>query len=196
MRKITNLRSIWEESFEIKELRYRENGSEVQEVELNISNLSQAPFDFNESWSMIHHLAQRQGFYAMPITENNGEGAEVLLVRKAALYNIDKRLLAIHKNMRSEYWLIQGDANCKAVYKETREIAGAVEKILKELRMMRSGLTGQRKDYLFEDFMTIKAYKTFRKKLSYLKDVALEEMKLENSTYRAIEAVYKEAIGR
>lgn len=193
MKKIENVREIWGESYFIHQLTYKTFRNKVHEVRLIIASKQGNPsVEFNEHWDRIKHLASRQDFYPIPIHRDKGRGAGVLLIKKSSIHDIDKRLLAIHESMSSEYWVLQGDINSFMISAEVKALADEVNTVAKSIYTMKSGLDWTLSDFFFSECLTVGKFLDYKNRLETLKDMAMHEEKIKNATYRAIESVYKE----
>lgn len=110
--KVRNLYKIWKaEGYEVKCFtEHIRNGNALAEVELTIFRSDGHYIKFFEEWDAIKSLASRQGFYVMPINENNDDGfSELLLIIKDSVYQVHHQITPIKKALDESYWHIQED---------------------------------------------------------------------------------------
>lgn len=112
-KKIKNLIKMWEkEGYEVKYYtEHIRSGDVLAEVELTIFRSDGHYIKFLEEWDAIKSLASRQGFYVMPVCENNNDGfSEVLLIIKDSAYQVHHQVTPIKKALDESYWYVQEDA--------------------------------------------------------------------------------------
>ena len=139
-RRVKAMLKIWHEEmkFHIERIEARGKGSDIYEVDLEFTLRDGGQVEFEKCWGEVKTKAHRQGFYPIPVTEQNADGyATILLVKRESVYGMYKRYESFLEALRTSYWGIQGDPDLYSLISHTIRLKTGIQKIHQDIKRMK-----------------------------------------------------------
>lgn len=153
-KKMRNLIKMWgKEGYEVKDYKeHTRSGNVLTEVDLSIFRSDGHYIRFMDEWDTFKSLASRQGFYVLPVCENNNDGlADIVLVIKDCVYQMHHKFQSIRKALRDNYWFVQGDEEVSHLEENTIQLCQGVYLTHTKIKRMISMDPNSPNRHLFDD---------------------------------------------